>query len=488
MGEQSDSFLFDDTSLNTITDFCKQLWPLALEETIEVEFLDQGTFNQVFAISCADIAGQLQDVVLRLPSNQSSIPCTVAILGWLNKHTDLNVPKVITWDASKDNPLGHGYIILSRIPGTSLQKVMGDLSQEQKLIVAKQLAQLYQQMESITSPIAGRIKVHGQFSPGDDTSDNVFIQPFGTGIGSSGIELHDDCKNPVDWNNTDNGLLPIERLRHDPPNLSVNEIMLPIYQRRIYTSLNRPVPEDHLLILFEPLQEMVQDMVDIELFEPVNDHICLQHPDFLPRNIMVDFTPDPVITGIIDWDDANFVPRFAARVPPGWLWQSGWWKEEDGDERDRGDMLDEDGDEGEDETCEECDEDYDWIEEPLDVEKNAPQTPEDAEIKRVFEEAVGERWVWESTKPWFPFARRLLRFSQQTLFFGQDFTLVSQWKDKWEALFPANSDGSENSENSDTGEPTDHQENDDNDEGGKDPLESKGLDWQHEDIESPLRG
>ncbi|KAK7977734.1 hypothetical protein PG996_003787 [Apiospora saccharicola] len=159
------------------------------------------------------MAGQLPDVVLRLPSDQSSIPCSVAILEWLNRHTDLKVPKVITWDATEDNPLKRGYIVMSRIPGQSLQSVWKRLSQEEKVIVTNEIARLYQQMESVTSPIVGRIKVHGNFSPGDHACDNVFVQPFGTGVGSDSLELHDDRKNPIDWNNTDNGMLPIERLR-----------------------------------------------------------------------------------------------------------------------------------------------------------------------------------------------------------------------------------------------------------------------------------
>ncbi|KAK8086817.1 hypothetical protein PG994_001791 [Apiospora phragmitis] len=397
-----DSFVSDEANIDDIIALCQQLWSLALKETIQVQFLDSGTFNQVFVLSCADIAGQLPEVVLQLPSDQSSIPCSVAILEWLNKHTDLKVPKVITWDATKSNPLKHGYIIMSRIPGQSLQSVWKHLSQEQNIIVTKEIAQLYQQMESVTSPIAGRIN----------------------------------------------------------------------------TSLNRPNPDDHLLVLFEPLQEMVQGMADSELFEPENDHICLQHPDFFPRNIMIDFNPDPVVTGIIDWDDANFVPRFAARLPPRWLWQTGWWKHEDKDDE----TEENNDDEYENDECADGKDEFYWVEEPLDDEGNAPETPDDAEIKRVFEEAVGEHWVWEATSPWFPLARRILQFSQRTLFWGRDFPLITEWKDRWDGLFPKDPDGSEHSEDSDTAETMEHLENDDDDEEGEYPLETEvqaDLDMEH---------
>ncbi|KAK6825004.1 phosphotransferase enzyme family protein [Apiospora arundinis] len=265
----------EEEIITRIAALCKQLWPAVMEGTIDVQYLDEGTFNQIYVISCADIAGQLPDVVLRLPWEDDSVPRTVAILEYLNEFTDLKVPKVINWDATEDNALEHDFVILSRIPGRNLQSVLGDLSQEQKLIIAEQLAQLYRQMESITSPIAGRMKAHKKFPSGGRADNNVFIQPFGT----EWLEIAD---NPIDWNNRENGILPIERLRHDPPGLSVNDIMLPIYQRRIYEALNRRTPYEYLLDRFEPLQKMVQGMVDNELFKPENDHICLQHPDFFP--------------------------------------------------------------------------------------------------------------------------------------------------------------------------------------------------------------
>lgn len=307
-------------------------------------------------------------------------------------------------------------------------------------------------MEAITSHVAGRIKAHGKPSPGDDASDNMFIYPFGT----EWLEVAD---NSVNWDNKENGILPIERLRHDPPGLSVNEIMIPIYQHRIYLSLNRPNPFDWNMDLFEPLQEVVQEMVHNELFKPENDHICLQHPYSFPRNIMVDFTPDPVITGIIDWDDANFAPRFATCIPPRWLWQPEWTKNTNNKEDGNEEYQDDDDD------CEDCNGQSESNAEPLDAEGNAPSTPEDAEIKRAFEEAVGERWVWEATSPWFPLARRLLQFSRRILTSQQDEDNAVEWKRRWDALFPKD-DISEHTEDSDAAsdQSEESENNDDDDE------------------------
>ena len=471
--ESEVSFAAVEETVDRIINLCKQLWPSVLHETIDVQYLDEGTFNQIFVISCADLAGPLPDVVIRLPWEADSITRTVAILEYLGEFTNLKIPKVINWDATVGNALKHDYVILSRIPGRTLQSVLAELSQEQKIGVAKELAKLYQQMESITSPIAGRMKAHGELSLGVSTDNNVFIQPFGT-------ESQEITDNPVNWDNTENGLLPIERVRYDPPGLSINEIMLPIYQRRMYEALNRRTPYEYLVGRFEPLQKMVQGMVDNELFESEDGHICLQHPDFFPRNIMVDFQPDPVITGVIDWDDANFVPRFAARIPPRWLWQTGWGVDED-----HGEDHDEDHDDGYEEgenkdddgccTCD-CGNRRDWNEEPLDVQGNEPTTPEDADIKKAFEEAVGENWVWEATSPLFSLARRLLQFSRRILYTQQDDDNIDEWKRRWYDLFPDGRYSSEHSEYSDadldTAEMTEDLENHDDEGKGEDTLET----------------
>lgn len=125
-----------------ITTLCKQLWPYVEDDTIKVQYLDEGTYNQVFVISCADFAGQLPNMVLRLPWEDDSVNRTVSILEYLNNYTELKVPKVINWDATDDNVLGHDYVIMSRVSGKDLQSVYGDLSHRQKIIVAKQIAQL----------------------------------------------------------------------------------------------------------------------------------------------------------------------------------------------------------------------------------------------------------------------------------------------------------------------------------------------------------
>jgi hypothetical protein len=346
---------------------CRHIWPSAQQDTLSVAFLDSGSFNKVFSISFVDCSGQKLDYVLRLPELEDKLPGVAAILEYLEATTDLKVPRVITWDATRDNLLGYGCIILSRLPGKPLDRILPTLAQDQKIKLARELAHLYLEIEANTSAIAGRIRTHkGAAQPGDDLAAHVFVQAFGR-------DFHPMANNPVKRNNADNGLLSLERLHRDPPGLSTNKVMLAIYRRRMYEVENEERPSEYLLKLFEPCQDMIQDMVDIELFEPENNVISLFHSDLMPRNIMVDFTPDiVVVTGVLDCDDAMFAPRIAGRVLPRWLWRA----------------LGEDEEE----------------EEPLDVAANEPDSPDNTEIKQAFEDAVGVQWLSEAASEHFPFA------------------------------------------------------------------------------------
>ncbi|KAH6655881.1 hypothetical protein BKA67DRAFT_534786 [Truncatella angustata] len=348
------------------------------------------------------------------------------------------------------------------LPGHPLKRVVDGLSHTQKLKLARELGLLHLRIETNINDIAGRLEVHhGIYLPGINVAGGVFTQPFGTEL----REYEDSC---IDWSHTNNERLPLARLRHDPPGLTVNEIMLAIYQRRIHQALNRnPALGNLVKRFYDPCQRLVQDMVDIGLFKPQNDVVCLHHPDLFSRNIMVDITSndDIFITGVLDWNDAIFAPRFVGRVLPGWLWQhapaSKFSKaNEDHDEPvqeeahaieetyDRGDNInvlvngvrapvhchdesvsEEDGQSPtrhqlEDSSNESDDSDSntsytesdDLENEPLDVSDNEAFTSEAEEIRQAFIDTVGEEWMQEATDKRFPLARRLLHFSSTTAF------------------------------------------------------------------------
>ncbi|KAH8202959.1 hypothetical protein TruAng_002905 [Truncatella angustata] len=363
---------------------CLDLWPQS-NGAFCVQFLDEGANIKLFAI---DFHDSLYDrYILRIPELEEDLPRSVAILQYLRTSApSLQVPK----------------------------RVVDGLSYTQKLKLARELGLLHLRIETNINDIAGRLEVHhGTYLPGINIAGGAFTQPFGTEL----REYEDSC---IDWSHTNNERLPLARLRHDPPGLTVNEIMLAIYQRHLFS-----------------------------------------------RNIMVDITSndDIFITGVLDWNDAIFAPRFVGRVLPGWLWQhapaSKFSKaNEDQDEPvqeeahaieetyDRGDntnvlvngvrapvhchdesVSEEDGlsptrHQLEDSSNESDDSDSntsytesnDLENEPLDVSDNEAFTSEAEEIRQAFIDTVGEEWMQEATDKRFPLARRLLHFSSTTAF------------------------------------------------------------------------
>lgn len=399
--EQNEEENLSKKWLSKAVALCKRLWPSAKPNTLSVRYLSRGSFNTVFSLSMVISDDTPVDYVLRIPETESTIPRTAAILEYLASFPDLKVPKVITWDATSNNPLENGYVILSRVPGKCLNKVWKDLAHDQKLLLAKELARQLLRIESVTNPIAGTIKVHeAGFRHGDQVNERIFVEAFGANV----KEIPAD---PINWLNSDNGLLPLDRLRHDPPGLSVNEIMSAVFKRRIYQAENHEFPNTYFLSFFRPCQNIIESMIDSNIFEPQSDAICLCHPDLFPRNIMVDFSPDIVISGTLDWDDALFVPRFASRVPPYWLWK----------------------------TAPEQATEYDYFQrEPLDPAEIEADSPENTEIQRVFEDTIGESWVSEATGKWFPLARKLLKFSQETVYYTWITPVnVALWKKRWQS-------------------------------------------------------
>lgn len=373
---------------------CRQVWPAAKHDTISVAFLAEGTHNKVFSITLQNHKSQWRRFVLRIPKREDTLPGVAGIMSYLWTTTSLRIPKIITWDPTRHNPLEHAFIILSRLPGQPLDKILPVLEHGHKIKLAQELARLYHQIEANTNNVAGSIRSHERVElPEYTLSTGTFVQPFGT-------EYHTIPGNPMDWGNADSRMLPLERLRRDLPGLSTNGIMLAIYRRRIYEAKNKRTPLDHLLEYYEPCQNMIQDMIDIGLFKLENNVISLHHPDLMPRNIMVDFTPDIVITGVLDWDEALFTPRFAGRVLPRWLWRK----------------LNSEEDE----------------EEPLDTVENEPDSSENAEVKRAFERAVGGEWLSEATDKHFPFARKLLRFGHRDN--PEDYDKIWMWERRWNAL------------------------------------------------------
>ncbi|KAI2784006.1 kinase-like domain-containing protein [Daldinia loculata] len=174
--------------------------------------------------------------------------------------------------------------------------------------------------------------------------------------------------------------------------------------------------------LLDQFCEMTSDLAEEGWFEDCQ--ISLAHLDMEPRNILVNPTSDtelPIISAVLDWDSAIFAPQFMCCTPPLWLWA--WSDYEEEDERTANDM---------------------------------PPTREGRQLKQLFEQAAGPRYIRLAYLPVYRFARQLVRFAVQGLLSNEDYNEAREMLREWEDFFyetcsdeSSNNSDSEEDENSD---------------------------------------
>ncbi|RKU45612.1 hypothetical protein DL546_008196 [Coniochaeta pulveracea] len=308
------------------------------------------------------------------------------------------VPKVIAYDSTKDNLFRHEYLIMQRIPGQVLEDVLDDLSANQRKILAIELGEITNALRRVTSPDAGYIRA----AKSEDWP--AFIHPGHTipQVRPDIIPFGINCLHPAP-----------DHVSKDS-NLAMGEIFHRAWTRRLdeYTKTS---PQDTSgATEYRNLRAMAQEIVDDG--QVLNTgQCCLWHGDLFPRNIMVDVEASPMITGIIDWDEAIYAPTVISAVPPFWLWLSRDGEDEVELDDDGGDWVVEEmdqtgNDEGVDEDHPAADQDEDL---PKDEESKASiffdedetvdranEVPEDAEmrwVREAYAATVGDA-IWASSR------------------------------------------------------------------------------------------
>lgn len=93
------------------------------------------------------------DFVRILPS---CIELHVTLTRWQARSVlGIPTPKVYTWSADVNNPVGAEYIIMEEAPGIKLENIWDDLSLEQKIDIMKDLVFLEKKMLSVSLDRSG---------------------------------------------------------------------------------------------------------------------------------------------------------------------------------------------------------------------------------------------------------------------------------------------------------------------------------------------
>ena len=433
----------------SVQQLCKRFWPTAYEE-VTITRLDGGSFNRIIALSVKPSLALTQAVlpVLSRKQNQNEqsehyilriarlgdleIPNHVATLFYIQKHSTIPVPRVLAFDIGSDNVLEKPYTLQQRIPGVPLENIIEELTFEQRRGLAVQIARIIRQMQDVRNPVAGEIGVptHTQYEyhtfdevsnklqaivPGEASLEKKLAFMTVTGLPpatSKALESFDHAESEL--NNAENlRVLHFELKTNwgskDPYNGVVNTVEnteTPVlsyfnfqFARQMLQVLHYQSRDVCKTRMYHQLMQIALEM-DEKLYLG-KDTFNLHHGDFEPRNILVhicDFG-DVHIAGVLDWDNAGFVPQAVSCLAPRWVWS---YKEGiDSDERE--------------------DED-----DPTDSEQIA--------LKKAFDEAVGDAFVDMAYSPQGRIVRRLFDLSVGGIGTNEAFDEVEKLIEDWAEL------------------------------------------------------
>jgi hypothetical protein len=145
-------------------------------EAYDVRFLAQGALNKLYTVRRTDmgteagfsnghpIDGGTDDGVgefvmrLSLPVDPHRKTLSeVATLEYVRAHTDVPVPRVIAFDATRDNDVGLEWILMERLPGRPLEESWRTMTWEAKEAVVMRVAHIAAQLFRLRFPRIGNI-------------------------------------------------------------------------------------------------------------------------------------------------------------------------------------------------------------------------------------------------------------------------------------------------------------------------------------------
>ncbi|KAK4696045.1 hypothetical protein P7C71_g1799, partial [Lecanoromycetidae sp. Uapishka_2] len=333
-------------------------------------------------------------MILRVPrGDDGTAPDrAVAILDYVRKHTSLPIPTVVASDFTSNNFLEKPYVIQKRVPGTDLNRIWGELSHSQRCTVAHELGGVMRTLLSLESPVTGILV------PTPETADNnesSTIIPF-------------EFKH---WGSE--GLVVQSAASTDTPQKS--QTTLEFFQthfeywRAIAVAELQDYSTGTDVKLFDGMLKATREMDELGLFR-ANLH-CLCHVDIHSGNVMAEVQPDDTlkVTAILDWDEAVFAPKFVACEPLGWLW---------------GYIVDDHVDE---------DEHLTWPYE-LAGANDVPSTPEQQELKRIFDEQAGPEYSRLAYDEISRLCRGLFRIAVEGLNASHYYKAAERILREWEVL------------------------------------------------------
>ncbi|KMP06014.1 hypothetical protein CIRG_05695 [Coccidioides immitis RMSCC 2394] len=290
---------------------------------IKMSKIGEGNYNKVFRLQMEDGT----TVIARIPHPNAG-PATyttaseVATMEFARSVLGIPVPKVLTWCATSENPVGSEYILMEEAKGRQLTEVWGDMELEDKKIIIEDIVALEQKLLSVSFSLLGSLYFAEDSFPGCEAAEVSSDVP---------IDLKDDVRRrfvigPTAlrefWENERSQLSidrgPWKSARDYVEAIAHREIAyisqysssaatsVPGYLKQSKAQLS---PEEHIKLLNRYLAAIYYLIPsDPDLVRPV-----LWHPDIHDGNI---FVHQGKISSVIDWQSTWAGPLILqARTP-----------------------------------------------------------------------------------------------------------------------------------------------------------------------------
>ncbi|KAJ5093269.1 hypothetical protein N7456_009130 [Penicillium angulare] len=214
----------------------------------------------------------------------------VATVKYLQKKTDIPIPKILDWSSDAENHIGSEYIVMEHATGTSVWEKWSSMTIMQRV---RFIDSVYKHLKTIP-----KLKFHAY---GSIYFDSEHMDPsFSIKALEDGFCIGPHCGRPdlLAYSNAtiDKGLAKLPATDPDPTTL---ERPLPFYQGSVETHIKLL---EHARILLAKMSE------DIKV--KYRALPTLFHPDLHKRNIFVSDEDLTVITAFIDWQSASIEPAF----------------------------------------------------------------------------------------------------------------------------------------------------------------------------------
>ncbi|EGP92530.1 uncharacterized protein MYCGRDRAFT_107001 [Zymoseptoria tritici IPO323] len=284
----------------------------------ESQFKRVNRLNGAFNVAYIMVNSQGKKLCVRVPAcgwserwNQTDadlLRATALGMKYIEKTSQLPIPRILSYDATMDNEIGAPYIVMTFLEGTSLstlweqQDESPDILEARRQNILQSLARIMCTLATTTFRTAGTL-----WFPGDDESDPVV-----------GCSYRLDTRNIF--------MLRRKFLRFSSQDSVADQLL----QGRDERYDADGFPDECTTRVERGVLALWGLMIDAFLQSATLDEGCpefvLMQSDFNPQNILADEQGN--VTGIIDWDCLESIPRQIGWCSvPHWLeadWYPDW--------------------------------------------------------------------------------------------------------------------------------------------------------------------